>query len=101
VPDALKTLTASDTPETIADTLKEDGGVIVSGLATPDIMDQIAAEMEPYLKATDPGHLTFLGYETRRTGAIIARSPTARGIVAHPRIVDTMSLVLGDHASAI
>jgi hypothetical protein len=101
VPAALKTLTSSETPETIAATLKEDGGVIVSGLASPETMDQIAAEMEPYVSATDVGHLTFLGHETRRTGAIIARSPTARGIVAHPHIVDTMGLVLGDHASSI
>jgi Phytanoyl-CoA dioxygenase (PhyH) len=101
VPAALTTLTDGDTPETIAETLKEDGGVIVSGLATAEIMDQIAVEMEPYMAATDPGNSTFLGRETRRTGALIARSPTARRLVAHPTIIDTMSLVLGDHASCI
>jgi ectoine hydroxylase-related dioxygenase (phytanoyl-CoA dioxygenase family) len=101
VPPALRTLTDGDTPATIAETLKEDGAVIVSGLATPEIMDQIAVEMEPYTAATGPGHSTFLGHETRRTGALIARSPTARRIVAHPTVIDTMSLVLGDHASSI
>jgi ectoine hydroxylase-related dioxygenase (phytanoyl-CoA dioxygenase family) len=101
VPAALKTLTDGDTPETIAQTLKEDGGVIVSGLASPEIMDQIAVEMEPYMAATDPGNSNFLGHETRRTGALIARSPTARRIIAHPTVIDTMSLVLGDHASSI
>jgi ectoine hydroxylase-related dioxygenase (phytanoyl-CoA dioxygenase family) len=100
VPAALKTLTAGDTPTTIAETLKEDGAVIVSGLATADTMDQIATEMEPYIVATDRGHSTFLGHQTRRTGALIARSPTARCIVAHPTVIDTMSQVLGDHASS-
>jgi ectoine hydroxylase-related dioxygenase (phytanoyl-CoA dioxygenase family) len=94
-------MTAGDSPAIIAETLKHDGGVIVSGLATPETMDQIAVEMEPYTAATDPGISDFLGHETRRTGALIARSPTVRRIVTHPTVIDTMSLVLGDHASSI
>jgi ectoine hydroxylase-related dioxygenase (phytanoyl-CoA dioxygenase family) len=62
-------------------------------------MDQIRAELEPYLAATGGGNTDFLGDTTRRTGALIARSPTARSLMTHPTVIDTLDLVLGDHAS--
>ena len=34
-----------------------------------------------------------------RTGALIARSPTSRSLITHPTVIDTLDLVLGDHAS--
>jgi ectoine hydroxylase-related dioxygenase (phytanoyl-CoA dioxygenase family) len=62
-------------------------------------MDQIRAELEPYLAATSGGNTDFLGETTRRTGALIARSPTSRSLITHPTVIDTLDLVLGDHAS--
>ncbi len=62
-------------------------------------MDQIATELKPYLAATDVGPEEFLGRATRRTGALIARSPSARQLVAHPTILETVDLTLGDHCS--
>lgn len=62
-------------------------------------MDRIRAELEPYLSATSAGNTDFLGGTTRRTGALIARSPTCRPLITHPTILDTLDLALGDHAS--
>ena len=70
-----------------------------SRLATTETMDQIRAELEPDLAATSGGNTDFLGNTTRRTGALIARSPTSRSLITHPTIIDTLDLVLGDHAS--
>jgi hypothetical protein len=62
-------------------------------------MEQIRAELKPYLAATGGGNTDFLGETARRTGAPIARSPTSRSLITHPTIIDTLDVVLGDHAS--
>jgi Phytanoyl-CoA dioxygenase (PhyH) len=95
----VRTVGVGSSPAEIAKVLHEDGCVVIPALATPDTMDQIRAELEPDLDATDAGNTDFLGHATRRTGALIARSPSARPLITHPTIIDTLDLVLGDHAS--
>ena len=96
---AARTVAAGTGPEDIATVLREDGCVIISNLVSPDLMDRITAELEPFLAATDEGIDEFLGHATRRTGALIARSPSVRALVAHPTILGTLDLTLGDHCS--
>jgi ectoine hydroxylase-related dioxygenase (phytanoyl-CoA dioxygenase family) len=86
-------------PAGIAKVLSDDGCVVVADLASPQTMDQIRAELDQHLAITSGGNTDFLGESTRRTGALIARSPTSRSLITHPRIIDTLDLVLGDHAS--
>ena len=99
MPIAVRTVGSGSSPADIAKVLNEDGCVVISDLAAPQTMDQIRAELEPYLAATGGGNTDFLGHTTRRTGALIARSPTSRSLITHPTIIDTLDLVLGDHAS--
>jgi hypothetical protein len=75
------------------------GGVIISDLAAPEVMDQVTAELEPHIDATRRGDTEFLGHATRRTGALIARSPGARTLVTNPTILNTLDIALGDHGS--
>jgi hypothetical protein len=89
----------STAPSEIAKILHDDGCVIVLNLATPEVMDQILTELDPYLSIAHGGDTDFLGHSTRRIGALIARSPTARTLVTNPVILDTLDLALGDHAS--
>jgi ectoine hydroxylase-related dioxygenase (phytanoyl-CoA dioxygenase family) len=99
MPVAARTVGAHIAPADIAAVLREDGCVIISDLVSPQMMDQISAELEPYITSTDGGSTDFLGHATRRTGALIARSPSARSLVAHPTILDTLDLVLGKEGS--
>jgi len=73
--------------------------VIISNLVAPEFMDQILVELEPHLAATRGGDTDFLGHVTRRIGALIARSPSARTLVTNPTILNTLDLALGDHGS--
>jgi hypothetical protein len=86
-------------PSEIAKVFREDGCVVIANLVTPDFMDQILAEVNPHLEATRGGDTDFLGHATRRTGALIARSPGARTLATHPTILGALDLTLGDHAS--
>jgi hypothetical protein len=90
---------AATDPADIAAVLREDGCVIISELVAPGIMDQVTAELAPFTAATDGGRTEFLGHTTRRTGALIARSPSARSLITHPTILGTLDLALGDHSS--
>jgi hypothetical protein len=99
MPKAVRTVGSKSSPPDIAEVLREDGCVVIADLATPATMDRIRTEIEPYLDATGGGNTDFLGEATRRTGALIARSATARTLITNPTIIDTLDLVLGDHAS--
>ncbi|MCP9273270.1 phytanoyl-CoA dioxygenase family protein [Mycolicibacterium arenosum] len=86
-------------PEEISDLLRRDGYVIVDDLASAELMDAIEDELAPHLDATPLGYNAMIGRRTRRTGALVARSPACRTLIQNP----TMMAVCGDflgHASA-
>jgi ectoine hydroxylase-related dioxygenase (phytanoyl-CoA dioxygenase family) len=75
---------ASASGEEIAASLAENGYAIVDELVSNELMDRIQAEMAPYIEATPYGGDAFVGTKTKRTGAMIARSPAARELVMNP-----------------
>jgi ectoine hydroxylase-related dioxygenase (phytanoyl-CoA dioxygenase family) len=83
----------------VARAITEAGCAVVERLATPDMLARVVAELHPYCDATPYGPDDFSGRHTRRTGALIARSPTARELVMHPLVLEVMGTVLG-HATS-
>ena len=83
----LQHLPPSAAPEDIAAALADDGAVIVDDVASTELLDRFEAEIAPYVEATRPGPDDFSGHNTRRTGALIARSPAAREMVMHPLVL--------------
>jgi hypothetical protein len=83
-------------PAQIAAVLRSDGAVVVDRLVPPDAMDRAREELQPYLDATPPGIDEFSGFNTRRTGALVARSATCREFVTHPLILQATGEVLAD-----
>jgi hypothetical protein len=61
--------------------------VIIERLVPVTRLDEIDAELDPHVRATDPGGDEFAGRNTRRTGALIARSPAFRELAAHPLVL--------------
>jgi ectoine hydroxylase-related dioxygenase (phytanoyl-CoA dioxygenase family) len=80
--------------------LREAGCAVVERLAPAEQLDRVAAELEPHLRATEPGADEFTGRNTRRTGALLARSPAFRDLAAHPLVLGALDRVLGDHATS-
>ena len=78
--------------------LRRDNYVIVDDLAPTSMMDAIEEEVAPYITSTPNGYNEILGKKTRRTGALIARSPTCRELIQNPTILGTVGQFLG-HAS--
>ena len=96
---AVTTVSADTAPGEIAKIMHEDGCVVISKLAAPELMDCLLDEVKTHREATKGGDTDFLGHATRRTGALIARSPSARILATNPTILSTLDLTLGDHAS--
>jgi hypothetical protein len=87
-------------PDAVAAALGSDGAVVVDDVAAPALLDAIERELRPFRDATPTGPDDFSGSRTRRTGALIARSPTCRELVLHPLALGAARAFLG-HATNI
>ncbi|MEM8705859.1 MAG: phytanoyl-CoA dioxygenase family protein [Actinomycetota bacterium] len=90
----------SSDPAEIAAFLAERGYAIVERAVDAEVMDRFAAEVEPYVDGSAVGRDVYDGMYTRRTGALIARCPTARELVMHPQVVGTVEHFLA-HSTTV
>jgi hypothetical protein len=97
---AVQMLGPTASADDLAAVLADDGCVSVAELVAPQVMDDVYAEMAPYIEATPMGPDEFSGHRTRRTGSMIARSPSFRPLAQHPLVVGALDRVLGDHATS-
>lgn len=92
-------LPATAAAEDVAAVLERDGVAVVDDVASSAVLDQVTDELRPYLETTASGPDDFSGRRTRRTGALIARSPTARTIVMDPLVLGVTAKVLDRYAN--
>src|SRR5580658_465227 len=84
---ALKHLPADAAPEAITALLDSDGALILDDVIGASEIEQVRAEIDPYVEATADGRDKFTGFQTTRTGALVARSAACRDLVMHPKIL--------------
>ncbi|MGA7759534.1 MAG: phytanoyl-CoA dioxygenase family protein [Ilumatobacteraceae bacterium] len=87
-------LPAAAAVDEIHEVLRRDGALIIDDLADAGLIDRIMAEMAPWIEATPPGSDDFSGRATRRTGALIARSPSSHDLIRHPTILEVTAKLL-------
>ncbi len=87
-------------PAEVSDHLRRFGYAIVDDAADAATMDRLEAEAMPFIEASDAGRDEYDGRYTRRTGALVARCPTARELVMHSVAVGVVSEFLS-HVSAV
>lgn len=91
-------------PETpaldVSEHLAEHGYAIVDRAVSEDTLDRFAAEIDHHVASSTTGQDQYDGAATKRTGALIARSPAARELVMHPLAVATVEHFLG-HATTV
>ncbi len=87
-------LPAHSPPERAHAILARDGAVVVDDLADPDSLQRVWQEMRPYIETTPFGSDAFSGTRTRRSGALVARSPASRQLVQHPFVLDVTGRLL-------
>jgi ectoine hydroxylase-related dioxygenase (phytanoyl-CoA dioxygenase family) len=84
---SLNHLPADTPPEAIVEALKTDGAAIIDRVLSASQIAAVRAEIDPYIEATANGGDQFTGYQTTRTGALVARSPACRALIMHPTLL--------------
>lgn len=80
--------------EQIHEVLDRDAALIIDDLADLAVIDAITAEMTPFIDATPAGSDEFSGRNTKRTGALVARSPSSHQLIQHPTILGVTEKLL-------
>jgi ectoine hydroxylase-related dioxygenase (phytanoyl-CoA dioxygenase family) len=91
---------ATATPDELRAALAAEGCAVVEELAPRPLLERARQELQPWLDATPCGPDGFAGRRTRRTGGLVARSPTCRELVLHPLVLETVRGVLA-HATSV
>src|SRR5215510_8483362 len=79
--------------------LERDGCAIVERLAPLDLLARVREEAQPYVAATPYGPDEFAGRRTRRTGGLVARSPSCRELIMNPTVLAAVGTVLAKATS--
>ncbi len=87
-------LPANTSVAEIHDVLQRDAALVIDELASIEQIDAINAEMAPFIEATPSGSDDFSGRNTKRTGALIARSPSSHVLIQHPMILGVTGMLL-------
>lgn len=91
-------LPAGAPSDEVSDVLERDGCVVIDRVEDRAAIAQLQREMAPFLEAAPKGDDEFTGFETRRAGMLIARSPKAREIVMNHLVLEATKRVLS-HAT--
>ena len=87
-----------DTPiEEILQILDDDAGLIIDNFLDKDGLERIKNDLKPYLEVTKNGQDEFTGFETKRVGALMARSNTCQDLALDPLINLMADSFLGPH----
>lgn len=97
---SLVTLPNTATVDDVVEILERDGGVIVADIISNDTMDQIWSELAPYLDATPAGDGDFVGFQTRRTSSLLAKSPACAALVTEPHLLGAAATLLKETSKA-
>ena len=90
-----------DTPiETLLEILDEDAGLIIDNFLSDQNLESIKNDLKPYLNVTRNGQDEFTGFETKRVGALMARSKTCQDLALDPLINQMAESFLGPHCES-
>lgn len=82
------------TADEVVAAIRDHGAAIVEELVGRDILDRLTDELRPWIDATTPGGDDFAGRNTKRTGALLARSRASQELIAHPLVLEIVDRVL-------
>jgi ectoine hydroxylase-related dioxygenase (phytanoyl-CoA dioxygenase family) len=86
--------------ERILEILDEDAGLIIDNFLSDQNLESIKNDLKPYLNVTRNGQDEFTGFETKRVGALMARSKTCQDLALDPLINQMADSFLGPHCES-
>ena len=80
--------------------LDEDAGLIIDNFLSDQNLESIQNDLKPYLNVTRNGQDEFTGFETKRVGALMARSKSCQDLALDPLINQMADSFLGPHCES-
>lgn len=107
MPAVLQRFQATDHVAEILAAIDADGGVIVEGLLSPEVVDRVNRDVEAEVAAADPSGemfnemmLAFHGAQTKQVAGMPAISPTfATDVMCHPLYMALAEAILGPNCA--
>ncbi|TRO85392.1 phytanoyl-CoA dioxygenase family protein, partial [Glycocaulis profundi] len=87
--------------EAVIETLKSDGVVILKHGMAPSDVAAAAFDLEQYLRRTPTGQGAFYGFNTRRCGALVAKSKHFADLATHSVVLPAVTEILEAHCDCI
>lgn len=95
--------------DVVVESIRRDGAVIIEDFLSPDNVAEFRRDMAPYLDSYRHSPGVFEGLQTKRVGAVFAKSRKAADVATHPlflgaaeRLIDTpVTLVPGEQPFAV
>jgi len=81
--------------------VQEEGALILENVLTPEQLERTLEEIMPYIDATPTGADDFTGRQTKRTGALVARSTACRDLITNPTVLGGARKFLGPFCDRI
>ena len=98
---SLQTLAADSSLNDILEALNRDGACILADVLSHEDIDQVLEEMGPYIENGSAGKDDFTGFQTKRIGALVARSAACRDITMHEKVLEVANGFLGPQCDRI
>ena len=95
---SIQHLSVNSASEKIHAAIDHDGCVVIDCVLDRATIDEINHDMAPHLEAAPKGKDEFEGFETRRAGSLIARSPKSREVLMNPIVLNAAAHTLS-HAT--
>jgi hypothetical protein len=96
---SLNTFSADAAPGTVSASIREEGYAVIHGMLDDDGLARLRGDLDPLLDATPCGSEAFMGYKTKRFGALLSRSPAARDMALHPMLLGLLDELLLPHCA--
>ena len=83
---SIQRVTPDTNIEEILAIIERDATVVIENILSTKDLDDIKNELKPYLENDIEGDNEFTGFQTKRVGALMARSPKCRELALNPTI---------------
>lgn len=88
--------TRDSDPTAIVEALRFDGAVFVDGLVDAATLGRLRVDLQAILADSAVGHHEYLGYRTRRTGRLFAKTRAADAVAVDPFVLRILEDLMGE-----
>ena len=93
----MPTMSVTSPSQDVARRLMDDGYVVVTGMMTPDGVQDARADLDRVLRTTRTGRNSFEGFDTQRIYALFAKTRVFDALAVDPLLLGVLDQVLGHY----